>query len=401
VFLYEAMRAHGSFDPWLVAASGTAPHAGTPWSAVAADPQQLLFAGGAYDRFWGRLHDRRRTIETWRDLLDLVQPDVVHLHHVRDLGYDLLWQARNAFPRTPIVFTLHEYDAICLADGLLLRIPSRERCDAATPARCHACRPDRTAAHHFLRKRRVLAALDTVDRFLAPSRQLADRYIAWGLPAERIQVLENARAAFPAPGAPARSEGPPNRFGYFGQLAEVKGVLVLLRAARLLHERGIDVEVVIHGANLENQDPQFQEAFRRELAACPPTVALHPPYAPGDVDTLMRSVDWVVVPSVWWENSPLVIQEAFLNGRPVICSGIGGMAEKVRHDVDGLWFKVGDAGALAATMTAAAASRELWARLSGATRRPPTPVETVAAHEAIYRELRAGRRAQPAAGVPS
>ena len=43
----------------------------------------------------------------------------------------------------------------------------------------------------------------------------------------------------------------------------------------------------------------------------------------------MASVDWVVVPSIWWENSPLVIQEAFGYGRPVICSDIGGMAEKV------------------------------------------------------------------------
>ena len=56
----------------------------------------------------------------------------------------------------------------------------------------------------------------------------------------------------------------------------------------------------------------------------------------------MAEIDWVVVPSIWWENSPLVIQEAFLHGRPVICSDIGGMAEKVRHGVDGLHFRVGD-----------------------------------------------------------
>ena len=54
----------------------------------------------------------------------------------------------------------------------------------------------------------------------------------------------------------------------------------------------------------------------------------------------MSSVDWVVVPSIWWENSPLVIQEAFMHGRPVICSDIGGMAEKVNDGVDGLHFRV-------------------------------------------------------------
>ena len=60
----------------------------------------------------------------------------------------------------------------------------------------------------------------------------------------------------------------------------------------------------------------------------------------------MAEIDWVVVPSIWWENSPLVIQEAFLHGRPVICSDIGGMAEKVEHEVNGLHFRVGDHAAL-------------------------------------------------------
>jgi len=56
----------------------------------------------------------------------------------------------------------------------------------------------------------------------------------------------------------------------------------------------------------------------------------------------MAAVDWVVVPSIWWENSPLVIQEAFAHGRPVICSDIGGMAEKVAHEKNGLHFRAND-----------------------------------------------------------
>ena len=61
----------------------------------------------------------------------------------------------------------------------------------------------------------------------------------------------------------------------------------------------------------------------------------------------MAETDWVVVPSRWWENSPLVIQEAFMHGRPVICSGIGGMAEHVQDRVSGLHFEVGDDQSLA------------------------------------------------------
>ena len=56
----------------------------------------------------------------------------------------------------------------------------------------------------------------------------------------------------------------------------------------------------------------------------------------------MEQVDWVVIPSIWWENAPLVVQEAFRHRRPVICSGIGGTAEMVRDGIDGLHAPVKD-----------------------------------------------------------
>ena len=74
----------------------------------------------------------------------------------------------------------------------------------------------------------------------------------------------------------------------------------------------------------------------------------------------MREIDWVVVPSIWWENSPLVIQEAFMNGRPVICSNVGGMAEKVTDGLNGVHFGVGDPSSLAAAIRKAVQSPDTW-----------------------------------------
>jgi glycosyltransferase involved in cell wall biosynthesis len=72
---------------------------------------------------------------------------------------------------------------------------------------------------------------------------------------------------------------------------------------------------------------------------------------------------------VWWENSPVVIQEALRNRRPVICSDIGGMAEKVRDGVDGFHFPVGSAMALTGLLRQLATDRTrltaLAARLPG------------------------------------
>jgi glycosyltransferase involved in cell wall biosynthesis len=78
---------------------------------------------------------------------------------------------------------------------------------------------------------------------------------------------------------------------------------------------------------------------------------------------LMTRVDCIVVPSIWWENAPLVIQEAFMAGIPVICSNIGGMAEKVTDRVNGLHFTVGDHFDLLDRILELAESPELYARL--------------------------------------
>ena len=62
----------------------------------------------------------------------------------------------------------------------------------------------------------------------------------------------------------------------------------------------------------------------------------------------------MVVPSIWWETGPLVVMEAFQYGRPVICSDIGGMSERVTDGVNGLHFRRRDPDDLARKMQRAA-----------------------------------------------
>ena len=118
-------------------------------------------------------------------------------------------------------------------------------------------------------------------------------------------------------------------------------------------------------------------------------------YRPDELSALMRAVDWVVIPSIWWENSPLVIQEAFAHGRPVICSDIGGMAEKVTDGVDGLHFRAGDPQSLADTIERAIGTPGLWDRL----RAGIGEVHPLARHLAnltdLYDELLAARSGRP------
>src|SRR2546422_4052506 len=141
---------------------------------------------------------------------------------------------------------------------------------------------------------------------------------------------------------------------------------------QLLQKDGVDAHLWIHGANLDLQPVEFQRQVNELLAACKDNVTLVGRYQPESLARLMAGVDWVVVPSIWWENSPLVIQEAFLHGRPVICSGIGAMAEKVTDGVNGLHFRPGDAESLSRTISHAVSRPGLWDRLGAGVPAVPT-----------------------------
>src|SRR5690606_1904601 len=104
------------------------------------------------------------------------------------------------------------------------------------------------------------------------------------------------------------------------------------------------------------------------------------PYQPHELRSRMATVDWVLVPSIWWENSPMVIQEAFTCGRPLLCSDIGGMAEKIHDGITGLHVNTGNPSAWAAKLLHAADDRELWHRCTENIRRPPTHEECAELH---------------------
>ena len=66
-------------------------------------------------------------------------------------------------------------------------------------------------------------------------------------------------------------------------------------------------------------------------------------YEPQNLNERMAGVDVVVMGSTWYENAPMVIQEAFLHARPVLAPNFGGMSEKVQDGHSGLLFARGNA----------------------------------------------------------
>jgi glycosyltransferase involved in cell wall biosynthesis len=114
----------------------------------------------------------------------------------------------------------------------------------------------------------------------------------------------------------------------------------------------------------------------------------------------MSDASFIVVPSIWWENSPVVIEEAFHAGRPVICSDIGGMREKVTHNVNGLHFRARDAGSLSEIMLQCLEVTGLAENLASNVRKIPSLDESAAQYIEIYKEARRRRHRSGHAALP-
>jgi glycosyltransferase involved in cell wall biosynthesis len=381
----------------LVARTSHSPrHAGASFSLRSADGMEVLFSAPPVDHFRHSQPQRRVIHEEFRALLERFQPTVVHFHHYVHLGVEMIREVRKLSPDCVVVLTLHEFLALCHAQGQMLKT-SGLLCSKAAPLDCHGCFPHITPQDFFMRELFIKSFFGLVDRFVCPSTFLRDRYVQWGLPRERTVVLENgqpgvppARGASPAKVSDAVEKDLRVRFVVLGQLSRLKGTFVALEAVRLLPKslrRRITVE--IHGS-MQYEVDDFRERFQQALQDAGAVVRYCGPYRPGDVHDIVRLNGWVIQPSIWWENSPLVIQEAFAAGRPVICSNIGGMAEKVTHAVDGLHFRVGSASDLAARMEEAATTPGLWEQLCRGISGPASLEHTTDTLLSLYEGARAG-----------
>lgn len=385
--LFRELRRSGAVEGLFLGCANRVhrePRPGASFQGVGgADDEAILWAG-RFDLFHLSRPDLGQLADDLGEVLDAVRPDIVHLHHTLLLGVEALAVIRRLAPRARLVLTLHDYYPICAQDGVMVTARDHRLCHRASPEACHRCLPEHGADRFLLRERHIKGLFGLVDAFVAPSDFLRERYIDWGLPAERITVIRNGLA--PAAPEPERPR-PPGRvvFGLFGNVNPYKGVTVALEAARRLRDAGrTGFELRLHGA-APFEDEAFRAAVETGIRELGGHVTRSGEYRRQDLPGLLAGVDWVLVPSIWWENAPLVIQEAFRAGRPVICSGVGGMAEMTRDGVDALHVRPGDPGALSAAMARALAEPGLRDRLAAAIPPVPTLADSARDHLALYR----------------
>jgi glycosyltransferase involved in cell wall biosynthesis len=363
---------------------------GTSFQSPGDAPDEVVMWCGHFDEFNLSQIDNYGVVPHIISLLEDFRPDIVHIHHILLIGVEFIALVRRVLPNARIVMTLHDYYPICAHEGLMMRTKNKERCDRATPNRCNGCFPNIAADRFLLREKYIQTHFSQVHRFIAPSRFIKERFVSWGLPPDSIEIVSNGRPAVVPAAHRSPISGRRSIFGYFGNLNPWKGIPTLLKAAhRLIGDGFGDFELRLHGG-APFQSQKFNEEIDALLTATDSQVVRLGAYGREDISNLMAAVDWVVVPSIWWENAPLVIQEAFIHRRPVIVSGIGGMAESVGDGIDGLHVRPDDPVSLASAMRQAIETPDLWQTLVSGIK-PPADITVVAErHLALYHSLLKG-----------
>jgi GT2 family glycosyltransferase/glycosyltransferase involved in cell wall biosynthesis len=312
-------------------------------------------------------------------VIDEFTPDAAHIHHLTGLSTTIVRSLAER--QIPTVFTLHDYWLMCHR-GQLLDVNFRV-CDGPGTAGCHACLPAaggagpvgftgaaavralerrlpeaparqlRRVAEGFAglissageaedqERRRIAhmrAVCAEVTYFLAPSRYIRDRFVQFGVAPERITVSPNG-VAYVVSGFSRTARDHKLRLGFLGTLMISKAPHILLEAVARLPRGSASVDLfgaysAYHGDDSYRQ--QLQPLLRSD------GVRAHGSVPHEQIAEALASIDVLVVPSIWPENAPLVIQEAFLAGVPVVASRIGGIPEMVADGKNGLLFRAGD-----------------------------------------------------------
>ncbi len=360
-------------------------------------PNEYLYLSAEYDYLWHKTASALH-LAAVEEFLLTVRPDVVHFHHFLAMGVDWLTLVRRVLPNAQIVFTFHEFLSICHADGHMVRKTDRSLCTRASQVRCHQCFPNLAPEHFLLRRLWFHRHLAAADIYTCPSHFMIEHYVEFGIPEDRIRHVTNGQRNQAIAVKTRPTPGLKRRFGFFGQFVDVKGVRVLLQAVALLRAEGITgFSVDLNGDNLRYASEAARteiEAFLAEEAALPAETRIvhnNGSYEVSQLAARMARVDWCIVPSVWWEIFGLVISEAWMFGKPVICSNAGGMKERVADDENGLHFQLGDASSLARVMHRAMSEDGLWERLHANLPLPPPRDVMVRGYLDAYAEAAASR----------
>ena len=364
------------------------------------------------------------------DYLSALRPDVIHVVHSMHLSTAVIWAAKRL--GLPVVATATDFWYVCPTYQLvkhnerLCRGPNAVACLACVTAAPRGTRLDRLArwnplaraispALTFFAQLRLLPGgvaerliwaaarpawmrktVSHVDVLLAPTPNTARMLGDNGVTALQVRTSGFGLEKRPLAPRPPKTESVV-RLGYIGTFRESKGVHVLLETLRRLPSDKLRLDIY-------GKVGQFPEYDRRlfALAKGLDNVAFRGTFPNENLSTVFAGIDALVIPALWYENSPLVLLSAFAQKVPVIASRVGSLADIVEHGKSGLLFEMGSPASLAAQLRRVLEDPGLIPRLRSGIPEVKTVDENMTELFEIYDELcsryKSGRQAFP--GLP-
>lgn len=312
---------------------------------------EVNFNGGS---IWNKLRAAGRifwSFEAARKFDSLIKefkPDVIHLHNIyHQLSPSILKVAKKH--QVPIVMHLHDYKLLCPNMKMYNSTGICERCRGGKYYNCTAykCLKDSylkslLASLEMYLHHQILKIYErTVDYYIASSEFMADKAIAWGVPAEKLIIqpyfIKTEEYGYdPTPG---------KYLLYYGRLVKEKGVSTLLRACKELGNDCLPLKIVGDGPELENLKQEIKQlniGHRVELIC--------PTYGEA-MNKLVLDSYAVIVPSEWYEVTGLVNLDAGMMGKPVIASRNGGIQYVIKDQETGLLFYAGSVSSLTESLS--------------------------------------------------
>jgi glycosyltransferase involved in cell wall biosynthesis len=309
-----------------------------------------------------------------QSLLESWKPGLIHITSCYSLSASVIEIAKEL--GIPIVLQLHDYWFICARHDLL-RWDATLCSGPESPALCQRCMLNHAKIYRLprklfseritlsfiaglartgpltrlrglrgmvgdfkLRRSYLLEMMAQCDVVIAPSHFLQKMYEQNGVPPGRIQFLSHG-CDLECLGHITRKTSNCLRFGYIGKLSYMKGVHIIVQAFAQI-EPG-EAELHIYGP----LEPGSYLSELQQQSNGTTNIIFHGRFERHQEAEILSTIDVLVVPSLWYENSPFVVREAFASGIPVIVSGHGGLLEMVNDGHDGLCFEPGNVDDLA------------------------------------------------------
>jgi glycosyltransferase involved in cell wall biosynthesis len=362
-------------------------------------------------------------------VLRAVRPDLLHIHNLLNLSFDLPRIARSH--GIPSVATLHEFVLLCPSGGQRVHLAEEHVCLEIDPERCARCfaqshffsqmvfgrlalsggkgralggfaswlrrrfprvadRAGRVATSHApalevqadeIRARLDAAQLvyESIDLFVAPSPALGADFRRFGMPEEKLRVSDYGFA--PLEWALRAPRGRALRIGFVGTLVWHKGAHVIIDALRRLPTEGWEM----HFFGSLDTFPDYVAGLREAAEGLP--ITFEGGFDRERVAEIYASMDVLVVSSLWPENSPLVIHEAFMAGVPVVGARMGGTADLIEDDRCGLLYDAFSPESLAQALRRLLDEPDLLDRLAEAVPPVKTLEQDAEEWEAVYAEV--------------